>query len=113
MQADVLGWLNAVNGVVWGPPTLILLVGTGLYLMAVLRGLPLRLLGHALYLALVMRRERGDEPGDPPVFSFVFAFQKFQEHRQGLERVNDCQKRRKHADKQCQFLPHRSSLLRH
>ncbi len=64
MQAELLAWLNAVNGIVWGPPTLVLLVGTGMYLMLILRALPLRLLWHALYLALVVRRERGDEPGE-------------------------------------------------
>jgi AGCS family alanine or glycine:cation symporter len=42
----------------------VLLVGTGVYLTWVLRGLQLRILGHALYLALVVRREKDDEPGD-------------------------------------------------
>ena len=48
----------------WGPPTLVLLVGTGVYLTWLLRGLQLRILGHALYLALIVRREKDDQPGD-------------------------------------------------
>ncbi|HEX9579876.1 MAG TPA: sodium:alanine symporter family protein [Gemmatimonadales bacterium] len=44
---------------VWGPPMLVLLVGTGLYLSARLRFLQFRKLGHALWLAFVKRREAG------------------------------------------------------
>jgi AGCS family alanine or glycine:cation symporter len=43
---------------------MILLVGTGLWLTLVLRGLQFRVLWHALYLALIKRKEEGDEPGD-------------------------------------------------
>ncbi|MBX3027185.1 sodium:alanine symporter family protein [bacterium] len=64
MQAELLGILTAVSDWVWGPPTLILLVGTGAYLTWRLRGLQLRMLWHALYLALIVRREADDEPGD-------------------------------------------------
>jgi AGCS family alanine or glycine:cation symporter len=64
VQARLLDLLNAVNSIVWGPPLLILLVGTGIYLTYLLRGLQLRMLRHALYLALVKRREEGDQPGD-------------------------------------------------
>jgi alanine or glycine:cation symporter, AGCS family len=51
--------VNQISGVVWGPVLLILLVGTGLYLSILLRGLQFRELGHSLYLALVKRREEG------------------------------------------------------
>jgi alanine or glycine:cation symporter, AGCS family len=64
VQARLLDALNAVSAIVWGPPTLILLVGTGIYLTVRLRGLQLRMLRHALYLAFVVRREPGDQPGD-------------------------------------------------
>lgn len=64
MQAWVLEGLNAINAVVWGPPMLLLLVGTGVYLTFLLRGLQLRMLRQALYLAFVVRREPGDRPGD-------------------------------------------------
>ncbi len=54
--------LERVSGIVWGPFLLIpLLVGTGLYLSVLLRGLQFRELGHSLWLGLVKRRERGAE----------------------------------------------------
>jgi AGCS family alanine or glycine:cation symporter len=56
----VEAWLAAISGFVWGPWFLIpLLVGTGLYLSVVLRGLQFRELGPALWLAFVRRREPG------------------------------------------------------
>lgn len=64
MQADLLAVLTTISGWVWGPPLLALLVGTGIYLTWILRGLQLRMLWHALYLALVVRREQDDQPGD-------------------------------------------------
>jgi AGCS family alanine or glycine:cation symporter len=64
MQAQLLSILEVINSWVWGPPLLVLLVGTGVYLTVSLRGLQLRMLGHALYLALIKRREDGDQPGD-------------------------------------------------
>jgi AGCS family alanine or glycine:cation symporter len=56
--------VNTVGGYVWGLPLMILLVGTGLWLSVRLAGLQFTHLGHALYLALVKRREEGDQPGD-------------------------------------------------
>lgn len=56
--------LGVVGGYVWGAPLLILLVGTGLWLTLALKGLQFTQLGHSLWLALVKRREDGDEPGD-------------------------------------------------
>ncbi len=54
--------LERLSGFVWGPWLLIpLLVGTGLYLTVLLRGLQFRELGHSLWLGLVVRRERGAE----------------------------------------------------
>lgn len=64
MQTALLDTLNVVNGWVWGTPLLVLLVGTGVYLTVLLRGLQITSLGHALYLALVVRREPDDQPGD-------------------------------------------------
>lgn len=55
--------VGKVGAFAWGPPMLILLVGTGFWLTFVLRGLQFRKLWHSLYLALIKRRE-GDEPGD-------------------------------------------------
>jgi AGCS family alanine or glycine:cation symporter len=65
---DFLSTLDAIVGKVgafaWGPPMLILLVGTGFWLTFALRGLQFRKLGHALYLALIKRKEDSDQPGD-------------------------------------------------
>ncbi len=65
---DFLSTLDAIVGKIgafaWGPPMLILLVGTGFWLTINLRGLQFTKLGHALYLALVKRKEDTDEPGD-------------------------------------------------
>jgi AGCS family alanine or glycine:cation symporter len=51
--------LNTLSGFVWGPPMLIFLVGTGIYLTIRLKGLQFFQLFPALYLALVKRREEG------------------------------------------------------
>ncbi len=65
---DVLSTLDVIVGKVgafaWGPPMLILLVGTGAWLSFALRGLQIRKLWYALYLALIKRQEPTDEPGD-------------------------------------------------
>ncbi len=65
---DFLSTLDGIVGKIgafaWGPPMLILLVGTGFWLTFALRGLQFRKLGHALYLALIKRKEDSDEPGD-------------------------------------------------
>lgn len=61
---DVLNLFKTISGFVWGPPLLILLVGTGLYLSIILRGLQFRQLGYSLWLAFIKRRESSDDPGD-------------------------------------------------
>lgn len=57
-------FIGKVGAFAWGPPMLILLVGTGLYLTLALRGIQFRKLGYSLWLALVKRKEDTDEPGD-------------------------------------------------
>ena len=54
-------WVGELSGWVWGWPMLVLLVGTGLYLTILLRGLQFRELGHSLYLALIRRKEEGGQ----------------------------------------------------
>ncbi len=49
---------------VWGVPLLILLVGTGVYLTILLKGLQVRKLLYSLYLGLIKRKEDSSEPGD-------------------------------------------------
>ncbi len=56
--------VGKVGAFAWGPPMLILLVGTGFWLTISLKGLQFRKLWHSLYLALVKRKDEGDEPGD-------------------------------------------------
>lgn len=56
--ADVtLFWLGKASEWIWGAPLLILLVGTGVYLTFLLRGLQFRELGRSLHLALIKRHE--------------------------------------------------------
>ena len=64
MEVQILGLLNRINEVLWGPPMLVLLLGTGLYLTLRLRGLQFRSLLHALHLALIKRKEESPEEGD-------------------------------------------------
>ena len=56
--------IHAASNFLWGLPLIILLVGTGFWLTLNLRGIQFTKLGHALYLALIKRKEDGDEPGD-------------------------------------------------
>ncbi len=56
--------VQSVSNILWGIPLILLLVGTGVWLTIRLRGLQFTKLWPALYLALVKRREEGDEPGD-------------------------------------------------
>lgn len=56
--------VSAVGAFAWGPPMLILLVGTGFWLTFALRGVQFTKLGQSLYLAFIKRKEDTDEPGD-------------------------------------------------
>lgn len=46
------GIISCLSGIVWGPPMLILLVGTGIYLTFILKGMQFRVLPHAFKLIL-------------------------------------------------------------
>jgi AGCS family alanine or glycine:cation symporter len=61
---SLVEWLNLINSWVWGPALLLLLVGTGLYLTIVLRGLQFRHLGYALKLAFSKDTSEGEGKGD-------------------------------------------------
>ncbi|MFC1724920.1 alanine/glycine:cation symporter family protein [candidate division KSB1 bacterium] len=61
MEDSLTNILQQVRDFVWGPPLIILLVGTGIYLTIILKGLQIRSLWHSLYLALVKRKEEGSE----------------------------------------------------
>jgi AGCS family alanine or glycine:cation symporter len=60
----IRSYIQSAADFLWGFPLIILLVGTGFWLTFNLRGLQFTKLWHALYLALVKRKEDGDEPGD-------------------------------------------------
>ena len=64
MEERVVELLGEVRGWVWGPPMLVLLVGTGIYLTVLLRGVQLRALGYSLWLALIKRKEDKPSEGD-------------------------------------------------
>lgn len=48
---------NEIRDLIWGIPLIALLVGTGIYLTFLLKGLQFRKLYHSLWLALVKRKE--------------------------------------------------------
>ncbi len=56
--------VGKVGAFAWGPPMLILLVGTGFWLTFSLRGLQFTQLWHSLYLAFFKRKGDTTEPGD-------------------------------------------------
>ncbi len=64
MEQKLIDWVGEVSSFVWGPPMLILLVGTGIYLTFLLKGLQFRGLFHSLYLALIKRKEKESSEGD-------------------------------------------------
>ena len=61
---SILSLISDISGLVWGLPTIILLVGTGFWLTIKLNLFQFRKLGYSLYLALVKRKEHSDQPGD-------------------------------------------------
>ncbi len=61
VQQALLDVLGKANAIIWGPPMLVLLVGTGVFYTFLLRGLQFRTLAHSLWLALIKRRETSAE----------------------------------------------------
>lgn len=68
-----LKWLQAVDRFVWGPGTLALLVGTGVFLTLRTRFLPWRNLGYALRTALGREARRGGAGGISPFAALMTA----------------------------------------
>ncbi|MFQ6109991.1 MAG: alanine/glycine:cation symporter family protein [Candidatus Aminicenantales bacterium] len=64
MEAQIVEFITAVRDFIWGLPLIILLVGTGIILTILLRGLQLRGLIYSLYLAFIKRKEDDQEEGD-------------------------------------------------
>lgn len=64
MYDVVMQWIGEIGNIIWGLPTIILLVGTGIWLTIRLKGLQFTKLWHALYLALIKRKEDDEDDGD-------------------------------------------------
>lgn len=61
-MTELTAWLEAASSFIWGPYLLIpLLLATGLFLTIRLKGLQFTQLWPALYVALIVRREKGAE----------------------------------------------------
>jgi len=52
-------WVTAVNGLVWGPPMLVLILGTGFFLMLGLRLMPLLRIGYGFRMLWAGRHQQG------------------------------------------------------
>jgi AGCS family alanine or glycine:cation symporter len=52
--------IGDLNGAVWGPPMLILILGTGFFLMVGLRAMPLMRLGYGFRMLWAGRKEQGE-----------------------------------------------------
>ncbi len=64
MEAQILKMLIAIRNFIWGAPLLVLLVGGGIFLTILLKGLQIRGLVYSLYLGLIKRKEDDDQAGD-------------------------------------------------
>jgi AGCS family alanine or glycine:cation symporter len=64
MENQLLSVLTQIRDYIWGLPLIILLVGTGIFLTILLRGLQIRGLFYSLYLAFIKRKEDDQEKGD-------------------------------------------------
>jgi AGCS family alanine or glycine:cation symporter len=62
-------WMNSLNGIVWGPAMLVLILGTGFFLQVRLGGMPIRRIGSGL--RLVWRGRVGDVDGHGEVSPFA------------------------------------------
>ena len=64
MQNQILVILNQISSYVWGLPLIVLLLGTGIYLTIILRGIQFRALIPSLFLAFSKGREDEKSEGD-------------------------------------------------
>jgi alanine or glycine:cation symporter, AGCS family len=62
-------WMNSLNGFVWGPAMLVLILGTGLYLQLRLAGMPILRIGSGLRLVWRGRDVDPSLPGEVSPFS--------------------------------------------
>jgi len=66
---DFQAWMNTLNGIVWGPAMLLLILGTGLYLQLRLFGMPIRRIGAGLRLVWRGRDVDPSLPGEVSPFA--------------------------------------------
>jgi len=64
MEERLIKALSGISDFVWGLPLIVLLLGTGIYLTIILKGLQFRALIPSLYIALIKRKEEGESEGD-------------------------------------------------
>ncbi len=64
MEERLVQFLSEISSYVWGLPLIILLLGTGIYLTIILRGIQFRALIPSLYIALIKRKELEYSEGD-------------------------------------------------
>ncbi|MEE9253147.1 MAG: sodium:alanine symporter family protein [Thermodesulfobacteriota bacterium] len=64
MEKTIIEILSSVSGYVWGPPLIVLLLGTGFYLTVALRAIQFRALWPALRLAFTRHKEEEGSQGD-------------------------------------------------
>lgn len=62
-------FVTQINGVVWGVPMIVIILGTGVYLQALLRGLPIRRIGYGFRLMWQGRRTGAEEDGEISPFA--------------------------------------------
>jgi AGCS family alanine or glycine:cation symporter len=60
----LLNAFNSLDGIVWGAPMLVLILGTGLFLMFLLKFMPLRKIGAGFSLLWSGRTKKADESGE-------------------------------------------------
>src|SRR4030067_1094663 len=64
IQEEIIKILSDISNFVWGLPLIALLLGTGVYLTIILKGLQFRALIPSLYIALIKRKEERESEGD-------------------------------------------------
>ena len=60
MKETLVDLISGLNGIVWGPVMLVLILGTGLFLMLGLKGMPLRRLGYGFRMLWQGRDGKGE-----------------------------------------------------
>jgi AGCS family alanine or glycine:cation symporter len=66
---QIIQFINALNGIVWGPAMLVLILGTGLVLMIGLKAMPIRKLGYGFKMLWQGRGLTGKGEGDISSFN--------------------------------------------